>query len=61
MAFMAMHENLDDRARKKGLNANFAKFDDQNGEILCKKNLKINSSFLGKMFIRDFISEMQDQ
>ena len=42
MAFMAQRKNLDERARKKELDAIFAKFDqNQNGEILCNKHSKI--------------------
>ena len=64
MAFMAMRKNLDDRARKKGLDSIFNKFDrNQNG----KKLLVINAThgilyiMTGKIFIKDLVSSLLEQ
>ena len=61
MAFMAMRKNLDERARKKELDAIFKKFDrNQNGE-LWDRNADKHLLDAGMIFIRDFISELRDQ
>merc|ERR1712183_209628 len=46
MAFMAMRRNLDERARRKELDAIFAKFDHNHN---------------GRIYIKDFLAELKDQ
>merc|ERR1711902_387138 len=45
MAFMAMRKNLDERARRKELDAIFAKFDHNHN---------------GRIYIKDFLAELKD-
>ena len=73
MAFMAMKKNLDERARKKGFDEIFDKFDrNKNGlyhdidhwHDSCMQNLYCNfwwSFFPGTMYVKDFLRELKMQ
>ena len=60
---MAMRKTMDERARKKALDAIFNRFDfNQNGEVFMRNYLMIwNMSFSGKIFIKDFFDELEMQ
>ena len=64
---MAMRKNLDERARKKELDAIFAKFDhNHNGkqQLLAaqrSKYIEILFFYKGRIYIKDFLAELKDQ
>ena len=63
---MAMRKNLDERARKKELDAIFAKFDhNHNGSSnyfqLNRENLLRFFFYKGRIYIKDFLAELKDQ
>ena len=61
MAFMAMRKNLDDRARKKELDAIFLKFDkNHNGELMIQYGCIQECWISGKIFVKDFISDIEE-
>ena len=61
---MAMRKTLDERARKKALDAIFNRFDfNQNGAV-CKPQWEYfiqRGIFVGKIFIKDFLEELEMQ
>ena len=63
MAWMAMKKNLDERARKKGFDEIFMKFDhNKNGRIKKKYHETfIWENILGKIYVKDFVREIKMQ
>ena len=61
---MAMRKTLDERARKKALDAIFNRFDfNQNGAVTVAVGifLLLVEYFSGKIFIKDFLEELEMQ
>ena len=60
---MAMRKTMDERARKKALDAIFNRFDfNQNGEVFCEKlSYNVKHVISGKIFIKDFFDELEMQ
>ena len=61
---MAMRKTMDERARKKALDAIFNRFDfNQNGANISAISLTTSQQImsLGKIFIKDFLDELEMQ
>ena len=58
MAFFALKDGMEKKARKQAFDKMFARFDhNHNGENLNSKNIS-DIEFLGKVFVKDFFEEM---